>query len=103
MPNIWDTDKINGYFFINFIGSIALYPEDEAYPKNPDIFGTSGGPKLIDAQNQTIEEYSNQFSLNEIEGRRNRMEFKGQNSKSPCRIISNIKDPSGHVSPLYYG
>jgi len=84
-------------------GSIALYPEDEAYPKNPDIFGTSGGPKLIDAQNQTIEEYSNQFSLNENEGRRNRMEFKGQNSKSPCRIISNIKDPSGHVSPLYYG
>ena len=57
----------------------------------------------ISSQNKTIEEYSNQFSLNEIEGRRNRMEFKGQNSKSPCRIISNIKDPSGHVSPLYYG
>jgi len=77
-------------------GMIALYPGDIAYPENPDIHGIKDGPKTIDAKTLTMEQYSNQFSSQS----KNRMEIYGPNSKSKCRIISNITDPSGHVIPL---
>ena len=75
---------------------IALYPGDIAYPENPDFHGIKDGPKTIDAKTLTMEQYSNQFSSQS----KNRMEIYGPNSKSKCRIISNIIDPSGHVIPL---
>ena len=78
---------------------IASYPGDAAYPENPDIRGTKDGPKFIDAKTMTMEQFSDQFSSKS----KNRMEIYGPNSKSKCRIISNIEDPSGHVKPLQEG
>ena len=88
--------SLNTIKFQFSLGMIALYPGDIAYPENPDIRGIRGGPKTIDAKTLTMEQYTAQFSSQ----CKNRMEIYGPNSKSKCRIISNIRDPYGHVAPL---
>lgn len=74
-------------------GFVALYPGDGAYPIDPDLKGEGKHPKIID--------YS-QFSMNDFAAetsQKNRMNIKSPND---CQILTNFKDPCGHVVPLDY-
>lgn len=89
-------------------GTVALYPGDDAYPSNPDINGTGNQPKMIDATDFTIEEYS------KFAGKKNRMESTNQTideyskfavnrkaiGKNGWFIDCNIQDPCGHIHPV---
>lgn len=72
-------------------GIVALYPGDSAYPTNPDLNGAGLHPKILDFSHLSMSDFASETS------KKNRMNIQSPND---CKILTNLKDPCGHVVPL---